>query len=85
MNVDRAVRRLFVASDKGCTIPYSAEESVLRELKKELIKILEEDGIELEQKKYLRKEKRTACVMALLVLAIIVVGIVGQIILIGGV
>lgn len=51
MNVDRAVRRLFVASDKGCTIPYSAEESVLRELKKELIKILEEDGIELEQKK----------------------------------
>lgn len=36
-------------------------------------------------KKYLRKEKRTACVMALLVLAIIVVGIVGQIILIGGV
>lgn len=58
MNVDRAVRRLFVASDKGCTIPYSAEESVLRELK---------------------------CVMALLVLAIIVVGIVGQIILVGGV
>lgn len=51
MNVDRAVRRLFVASDKGCTIPYSAEASVLRELKKELIKILEEDGIELEQKK----------------------------------
>ncbi len=79
MNVDRAVRRLFVASDKGCTIPYSAEESVLRELKKELIKILEEDGIELEQK------KSTACVMALLVLAIIVVGIVGQIILVGGV
>lgn len=27
MNVDRAVRRLFVASDKGCTIPYSAEET----------------------------------------------------------
>ena len=51
MNVDRAVRRLFVASDKGCTIPYSAEASVLRELKKELIKILEEEGIELEQKK----------------------------------
>ena len=51
MNVDRAVRRLFVASDKGYTIPYSAEESVLRELKKELIKILEEDGIEPEQKK----------------------------------
>lgn len=74
MNVDRAVRRLFVASDKGCTIPYSAEESVL-----------EKRRIRNRHKKYLRKEKRTACVMALLVLAIIVVGIVGQIILIGGV
>lgn len=51
MNVDKAARRLFVASDKGCTIPYSAEASVLGELKKELIKILEEEGIELEQKK----------------------------------
>jgi len=44
----------------------------------------EKRRIRNRHKKYLRKEKRTACVMALLVLAIIVVGIVGQIIL-GGV
>ena len=45
----------------------------------------EKRRIRNRHEKYLRKEKRTACVMALLVLAIIVVGIVGQMILIGGV
>lgn len=37
----------------------------------------EKRRIRNRHEKYLRKEKRTACVMALLVLAIIVVGIVG--------
>jgi predicted nucleic acid-binding Zn ribbon protein len=45
----------------------------------------EKRRIRNRHEKYLRKEKRSACVMALLVLAIIVVGIVGQIILVGGV
>lgn len=40
----------------------------------------EKRRIRNRHEKYLRKEKRSACVMALLVLAIIVVGIVGQII-----
>ena len=44
----------------------------------------EKRRIRNRHEKYLRKEKRGTCVMALLVLAIIVVGIVGQIIL-GGV
>ena len=45
----------------------------------------EKRRIRNRHEKYLRKEKRSACVMALLVLVIIVVGIVGQIILVGGV
>lgn len=45
----------------------------------------EKRRIRNRHEKYLHKEKRSACVMDLLVLAIIVVGIVGKMILVGGV
>lgn len=44
MNIDKAARRLLEASSRGCTIPYGAKEFVLKEIKKELIKILEEEN-----------------------------------------
>lgn len=44
----------------------------------------EKRRIRNRHEKYLRKEQRVAFVMAILVLAIMIVGIVGQIILIGG-
>lgn len=45
----------------------------------------EKRRIRNRHEKYLRKEKRVACIMALVVLAVLVGGIAGNMILIGGI